>query len=396
MARLYVADLTQFKTYVCSTQAVEHGLCTEKELGNFIVDDSHGKTYTVQQKQFDFGAGSTTTNVFSYNVTVTGYYCAVATSLSPAADPAQTNQRLNQFSGHVDFHNVFRGNLPAAEHPKLMFYGLMTLLYVILGAVWLTFCGIHREQIVTVQHFISATIIFLVIEMACQWLYYAYYNNHAIDFARFRAVDGSSSLTTTARFLLVLTNVLSAMRDSLSFFLLLIVSMGYGVVRPTIGSVLRKVQILTALHFVFGVMYSIGIILILLEMNGSWIFLFIFPLAATLTTFLMWILHSLKSTIQYLTNRRQTYKRGMFQRLYYILIGAVVAIMGFFFFSSFLVASNGTSELATTSWQYRWFLLDGSLSILYFVGTYPCLPSLYVDCLCLAADRSKHAPRDLG
>lgn len=332
----------------------------------FIVDESLGQTYTIQQKQFNFDQQSNQTAAFSYNVTVDGYYCVGVAEISSLATDESSN---GNFNGRVVFHNIFKGNLPAAERPKLVFYGVMTLVYLLLGVAWLSLCTIHRDQIVTVQHFISAMIAFLVLEMACEWLFYAYYNNHEIDFLRFKSVDKNVAVTGMARFLLVLTSILGAARDSLSFFLLLIVSMGYGVVRPTIGSVIRKVQLLTGLHFIFGVLYSVGIVLILLEMGGTWTLLFIFPLAGTLSAFMSWILYSLKSTMQYLSERRQTYKFKMFQRLYLILMCAVVAIVGFFFFSSFLLATSDTSDLATTSWEYRWFVLDGSLTLLYFIGT---------------------------
>ncbi|KAI3627607.1 hypothetical protein CBS14141_001608 [Malassezia furfur] len=354
-----------YKTYVCSSVAIQHGLCKQDQLGMFIVDESLGQTYTIQQKQFNFDQQSNQTANFSYNVTVDGYYCVGVAEVSSLATDELSN---GNFNGRVVFHNIFKGNLPAAEHPKLLFYGVMTLVYLLLGVAWLSLCTIHRDQIVTVQHFISAMIAFLVLEMACEWLFYAYYNNHEIDFLRFKSVDKNAAVTGMARFLLVLTSILGAARDSLSFFLLLIVSMGYGVVRPTIGSVIRKVQLLTGLHFVFGVLYSVGIVLILLEMGGSWTLLFIFPLAGTLSAFMSWILYSLKSTMQYLSERRQTHKFKMFQRLYLILMCAVVAIVGFFFFSSFLLATSDTSDLATTSWEYRWFVLDGSLTLLYFIG----------------------------
>lgn len=375
--------------------AVQHGLCKSDQLGLFIVDESMGPTYTIKQKQFDFQNGSNESAVFTYNVTSSGYYCVGATSLSVGSEVTQAEK--SHFSGHVDFHNKFHGNLPASEYPKLNFYGVMTLVYLVVGAMWITLCVIHRDQIVMVQHFVSAMIAFMVIEMACEWLSYTYYNSHVIDLTQFVALDGKASVTTMSRFFLILTSILGAARDSLSFFLLLIVAMGYGVVRPTIGPVLRQVQLLTGLHFVFGVLYSVGVILILLEIGGTWIFLFIFPLAGTLTAFLMWILFSLKATIRYLTERRQTFKRSMFQRLYIILMAAVVAVFGFFFFTTFLVVSTGPSELNSSSWEYRWFLLDGSLSLLYFIGTCSVLiTSFYVDCICLEANRSKHASRYVG
>ena len=104
------------------------------------------------------------------------------------------------------------------------------LVYMVLCAVWLYLCYVHKDQIVTVQHFITGTIVFLMIEMACEWASYHYFNQHSIDYMFFRSVEGQASVTGMARFWLTLTNVLGAARDSLSFFLLLIVSMGYGVV----------------------------------------------------------------------------------------------------------------------------------------------------------------------
>lgn len=42
---------------------------------------------------------------------------------------------------------------------------------------------------------------------------------------------------------------------------------------------------------------------------------------------MMWILHSLNSTIEHLTVRKQTFKRMMFTKLYRVLVGAVVVIV---------------------------------------------------------------------
>ena len=49
--------------------------------------------------------------------------------------------------------------------------------------------------------------------------------------------------------------------------------MGYGVVRPSLGSAMIRVQVLGAVHFVFGVVYSIGIVAIPLESSGYFLFL---------------------------------------------------------------------------------------------------------------------------
>lgn len=88
------------------------------------------------------------------------------------------------------------------------------------------------------QFYISGTIVFLVIEMIAHYGYHRYINKHG---------GGAGSLA----FLLVVS-VLNAARHSLSFFLLLIVSMGLSVVTQSLGSVMSKVRLLTIFHFIFG------------------------------------------------------------------------------------------------------------------------------------------------
>lgn len=51
---------------------------------------------------------------------------------------------------------------------------------------------------------------------------------------------------------LIVISILNAARNSLSFFLLLIVSMGLSVVTPSLGDVMSRIRILTGLHFIFG------------------------------------------------------------------------------------------------------------------------------------------------
>lgn len=96
------------------------------------------------------------------------------------------------------------------------------------------------------QYYISGTIIFLVIEMLSQFAYYRYNNKHG---------GGAGSIA----FLFVIAT-LNAARNSLSFFLLLIVCMGLSVVTQSLGSVMTRVRILTAFHFIFGgAFYSLWI-----------------------------------------------------------------------------------------------------------------------------------------
>ena len=59
-----------------------------------------------------------------------------------------------------------------------------------------------------------------------------------------------------SKVLLVVVAVLNAARNSFSFFLLLIVCMGYGVVKPTLGKTMIYVRWLAVAHFIFGIVYA--------------------------------------------------------------------------------------------------------------------------------------------
>lgn len=242
---------------------------------------------------------------------------------------------------------------------------MLMLVYAAAAIAWAYLSFRHWNELVTLQHMMSFMMGFLVIDVLFQWLLYRYYNDHALDLHFLRSLDGSKAVTFTARALIMVTTVLDAARNSTSFFLLLIVSMGYGVVRPTIGSLMKRAAALAVMHFVFGVLYSVGIVLYIMEVGSTWTFFLILPLSLTLSTFMVWTLVSLSSTINYLETKHQTYKYSMFRKLYRILMGAAFAMTGFLAAVIIVVAVFNIDVDASNTWRYRWFALDGILGVIY-------------------------------
>ncbi|WWD08697.1 hypothetical protein V865_006810 [Kwoniella europaea PYCC6329] len=307
-------------------------------------------------------SGSASVPVYSapitYSVPKTGYYCVgivPVTLINARSDiPIESRQTPShaEYSGLVLFRNTFEGELPAVEYPKINFYMALSLVYFVLGCGWAYLCVQHLRELLPMQYYISGTIVFLVIEMLAQFAYYRYINKHG---------GGTTSIV----FLFVIA-ILNAARNSLSFFLLLIVSMGLSVVTQSLGSVMTRVRILTALHFIFGVMYSVGTVEVELDSASLiTVMLLIFPLALTLTAFLMWIIVSLNGTIMHLQARKQRYKLQMFQRLWRILVISVIAVAAFFVVSSMSLSNRLDEDYAPNNWKYRWILLDGSLATIY-------------------------------
>lgn len=165
--------------------------------------------------------------------------------------------------------------------------------------------------------------------------------------------------------LMVIVAVLNAMRTSFSFFLLLIVCMGYGVVKPSLGRTMVYVRILAITHFVFAVIYAIASLSITPEAAGILILFIELPLAATLTAFYVWTLSSLNATMKDLIDRKQKTKAMMYKKLWYCLLGSIIVLFGFIFINALAFASRSEEDFLPEHWKNRWFVLDGWLSIVY-------------------------------
>ncbi|RKO92705.1 lung seven transmembrane receptor-domain-containing protein, partial [Blyttiomyces helicus] len=230
------------------------------------------------------------------------------------------------------------------------FFGILSVIYLIIGVGWMVVSFIHWRDLLPIQHYVSGVTIFLTLEMAFNYGYFEDFNHWG------RSCDT----------LLVLVVVLNAGRNSISFFMLLIVALGYGVVKPTLGGTMQKCLYLTYTHFVFGVSYAAGSMLIT-EITGITLLLFVVPLATCMTVFYFWILSGLQATMTHLENRKQAEKLKMYKRLWYLLVFSVLVLSIFLLINSINFYHRTDPSWIPTSWRYRWFALDGFLNILYLV-----------------------------
>ena len=165
--------------------------------------------------------------------------------------------------------------------------------------------------------------------------------------------------------LMVIVAILNAGRNAFSFFLLLIVCMGYGVVKPSLGRTMVYVRILAIAHFIFAVVYSIASLSITPDSAGPLVLLIVLPLAGTLTAFYVWTLNSLNATMKDLIDRKQKTKALMYKKLWWCILGSIIVIFGFFFINSFAFAGRSDASFVPEHWKARWFVLDGWLNLVY-------------------------------
>ncbi|KAI1772408.1 lung seven transmembrane receptor-domain-containing protein [Hypoxylon cercidicola] len=326
------------KELICDNENVRTGLCNDTDIGEWIL--SANATEKSENFILTEAIHLTSAKPYNYPITKTGYYCIAAHGFS-----------TKDFTGIVEFREAY-GELPATQIPKLPFYGGITILYAVVAVFWGFLYYQHRYDILPVQNYITAILVFLVVEMLMTWGFYDYLNRHGSDVG--------------AKVLLVVVAVLNAFRNSFSFFLLLIVCMGYGVVKPSLGKTMVYVRWLAIAHFIFGLVYAITSLLISPDTAGPFVLLIVLPLAGTLTAFYVWTLNSLNFTLKDLRERKQTAKEAMYKKLWWCILISILVIFGFFFFNSFSFASASDPDYVPFHWKSRWFVLDGWLNLVYF------------------------------
>ena len=325
------------KETICDTENVSAGLCTEEEIGAFIL--APNATELSMNPIISRAVHLKDPAAYNYPIRRTGFYCI--------STYAYTN---TDYTAIVEFRNSF-GELPAAQIAKLPFYGGLTITYAVLGAFWAFFYVQNRSDILPVQNYVTATIIFLIIEQLMTWGFYDYQNRH-----------GNNALNKA---FMVIVAIFNAGRNSLSFFLLLIVCMGYGVVKPSLGRTMIYVRVLAIAHFFFGVIYAIASLSITPDSAGPFILLVILPLSVTLTVFYVWTLNSMKMTMKDLIDRKQKTKAMMYKKLWWCILGSIMVIFAFFLINGLAFADHSEANFVPRHWQTRWFVLDGWLNLVY-------------------------------
>jgi hypothetical protein len=338
-------DLRQ-RSYICNDDTIDAKLCNGTQKGEWILADDvdsvsnmHIRTEAVHlndPKPINYPVANGERKL----PIKTGYYCVATAAYTKEVD----------YEAIITFRNAY-GELPAAQIAKLPFYGGITIVYFVVLLFWGFLYYQNRHDILAVQNYITAILGFLVVEMLMTWGFYDYQNRHGNNIG--------------SKVLMVVVAVLNAFRNSFSFFLLLIVCMGYGVVKPSLGKTMTIVRWLAVAHFVFGVIYAVASLTVRPDDAGPLVLLVILPLSATLTAFYIWTLNSLNLTMKDLMERKQHVKASMYKKLWWCILTSIVVIFGFFFINSFTFAGASTPDFAPTHWQTRWFVLDGWLNLVY-------------------------------
>ncbi|KAJ3252278.1 hypothetical protein HK103_001648 [Boothiomyces macroporosus] len=279
---------------------------------------------------------------FVYNVTSDGLYCVISVV-------NDQDFREAEYAISMRVRNPY-GSLPAIFYPAIPFHYAILGGYLIFFLMWSYRSYVNRAELLRIQNLFGGMILFLIIENIANIVFFEDFNNHGY----------------ISRYLLGVKVTFNAARNSISFFMILLISLGYGIVWPTLGKTMYVCVGLLVLHFIFGALYFTNAMLTQ-DSNASLVFLLGLPLAVTLMTFYVWILASISKTVKYLESKRQSVKLGMYNKLFNILTISISMLVVIFVANSINMMFRREDNWIANQWKWRWLLLDGSLGANYFI-----------------------------
>ncbi|KAM6177950.1 transmembrane protein 87B [Rhynchocyon petersi] len=227
------------------------------------------------------------------------------------------------------------GYISASDWPLMIFYMVMCIIYILYGVLWLLWSACYWKDILRIQFWIAAVIFLGMLEKA---VFYSEYQN-----------INSTGLSTQG--LLLFAELISAVKRTLARLLVIIVSLGYGIVKPRLGAVMHRVIGLGILYFIFaaleGVMRVIGGSTHLAVVLGDIVLAVIDSIFVWFISFTCFLL---AQTVKTLRLRKNTVKFSLYRHFTNTLIFAVLASV------VFMIWTTKTFRIAKcqSDWMERW------------------------------------------
>ncbi|KAM9294457.1 transmembrane protein 87A [Gastrophryne carolinensis] len=198
--------------------------------------------------------------------------------------------------------------LSLADYPRMIFFMVMCIVYVFFGVLWLAWSACYWRDLLRIQFWVGAVILLGMLEKA---VFYAEFQN-----IRYHGESVQGAV--------ILGELLSAVKRSLARILVIIVSLGYGIVKPRLGATLHKVVVAGALYLVFSGMEGV------LRVTGhdlrNMVLVAHLSLSLIDSCILFWIsFQFLTQTMKLLRLRRNVVKLSLYRHFTNTLILAVLA-----------------------------------------------------------------------
>ncbi|XP_025412402.1 transmembrane protein 87A [Sipha flava] len=263
-----------------------------------------------------------------------GVYFLTVTITPIANDVPEFDNDENKFIGTLEvIMKGPHGFLSAANWPLLHFYEFMCFVYICFGLTWLILLFMQWRDLLQIQFWIGAVILLGMIEKAA--FYAEYYELNLTG-----QLDNIYGVMTIAE-------VIYCLKRTLARILVIIVSLGFGIVKPRLGPLLPKVLGVSSLYLIMSLMESY--FRLSSTMNNG-ILLVELPLAALDSGIVCWIFSALTQTTRALRLRRNAVKLQLYTHFTNVLGFTVVTS------SVFMLYFIKTQRLSNCggNWKEQW------------------------------------------
>ncbi|KAK3220544.1 hypothetical protein Dsin_014514 [Dipteronia sinensis] len=229
------------------------------------------------------------------------------------------------------------GYLPGRMAPLMNFYGFMSLAFVILGIFWFSQYARFWREVLPLQNCITLVITLGMFEMALWYFEYAEFNETGVR------PMGITAWAVT----------FGTVKRTVARLIILMVSMGYGVVRPTLGGLTSKVIMLGATFFVASeVLELVENVGAVSDLSGKARLFLVLPVAILDAFFVIWIFTSLSATLNKLQARRMMVKLDIYRKFTNALAVAVIVSVGWTCYELYFKSTDVYNE----RWQNAWII----------------------------------------
>ncbi|XP_034408273.1 transmembrane protein 87A isoform X1 [Cyclopterus lumpus] len=199
------------------------------------------------------------------------------------------------------------GYISITEWPLMIFYMVMCIVYIFYALLWFIWAACYWKDLLRIQFWIAGVIFLGMVEKA---VFCAEYEN-------------TNAVGSASPGLLIFAELVSALKRILARLLVIIVSLGYGIVKPRLGQVMHRVVGLGILYFAFA---SIEGVLRITGGRDNGPALIAAIVLAVLDACVIWFIFvSLAQTIKTLKLRKNPVKLSLYRHFTNTLIFAVIA-----------------------------------------------------------------------
>ncbi|EDQ92154.1 uncharacterized protein MONBRDRAFT_35943 [Monosiga brevicollis MX1] len=249
-------------------------------------------------------------------------------------------------SGTTTFMNT-HGYLSAALWPERTFYGIMGLLYLGLGLIWTAYLACYYKDLLRVQFWIGFVVFLGMLEMSVSFGDLDHINKHG----------------TRSHGVMIFAKLLFAAKNTAARLLALVVSMGYGIVKPRIGESVKQVVAIGVAYFFFAATYGITHAQARGSANDNADVITVVPMSIIDAALIWWIFMSLAHTMKILSLRNNEVKLQLYTRFQWCLILCVAATIIFIVWS--LIDENVRDSAGEDDWRNEWWQ-EGFWHLLFF------------------------------